>query len=377
MIGGGFPMMQPSFGGMHPLMGQNLGHFGPFTPQFGAGNERDAVMVDVTPNQIPNPNQNAHEPDLTMSNAEASSSSHPTIPSGADRSQGYIPPSGPASSEGSHRPPSGTSYDRKRNPGTSRHEGTLTIVVDKIPPQHTNENAVTEWFQRFGEITKVVLDRRTKQALVTFADRKEASAAIRSPDAPWGNKFAKVFWHNPIFGGASGAKALVADASSAPPPSSKTASTSLILGAAGSARSVVNASESPSTLPGHGTQELILEQKSLLDEAKTATPDRKKEIVSKLRDLQREIGKSTASPAADTLASSVSPKPSSVVPFGDTRTTNGTEGPRGAGYEALKARLESLRAEVGLLDVCAALKPPKNDRVTGHQSRNRSYGSRR
>lgn len=363
-----FPMgmMMPPELAMSFMMGQGMGAFD------GGGRggrrnnlDRDADMVDMTPDQQPVPvvvgsTEQAGDamvgvemdgpPGFGSSGLNgASNSSHSMANSTAMRN-----------GVASH---SGAEGGSRRRTGPPRHAGVTTIVVDKIPPANLSEQSVTEWFQRFGTISKVLLDRRGKQALVTFSDHKEANAAIRSQDAPWGNKFAKVFWHNPIYGGAAGAKAIANE----PAPFDKTST------AKPSSSVVFNASSKPSTSGVPPTaapstdsitasrRSKLDEQKKLLEEASTATPERKKEIIVKLRELDKALSKPVS---AELPSATVAPASSSITPTDpaaaerdrlDKELDSGTDAPEQSGddansgnsnYEALKARLASLRAEV-------------------------------
>lgn len=371
-----FPMgmMMPPDLAMSFMMGQGMGAFD------GGGRggrrnnlDRDADMVDMTPDQQPmpvvaGPNEQPSDamvgvemdgapPGVGSSGLNGASNSSHSMANGAPMRNGVASHSG---AEGAAR----------RRPGLSRYAGVTTIVVDKIPPANLSDQSVTEWFQRFGTISKVLLDRRGKQALVTFSDHKEANAAIRSQDAPWGNKFAKVFWHNPIYGGAAGAKAIANE----PAPFDKTTT------AKPSSSVVFNASSKPSTSGVLSTaapstdsitasrRSKLDEQKKLLEEASTATPERKKEIIVKLRELDKALSKPIS---AELASATVAPASSSITPTDPAAAerdrldqeldvhsgTNATEGSGddansgNSNYEALKARLASLRAEASSLGI--------------------------
>ncbi|KAG9012631.1 hypothetical protein FRB90_006551 [Tulasnella sp. 427] len=346
LMGSGMANMNGNSGGMHR---SNL--------------DRDADMVDMTPDQQPrlivagsDDQGNDAMVGVEMDGAPpgASGRGGPSGPTPNGVIKNGVPSYG-GDGEGAGR----------RKGGLPKHAGVTTIVVDKIPPTNLSEQSVTEWFQRFGTISKVLLDRRGKQALLTFSDHKEANAAIRSQDAPWGNKFAKVFWHNPIYGGAAGAKVIAND----PTTFDKTH-------AAKPASSVVfNASSKPTTSGALSTttsaessaairRSKLEEQKKLLEEASTATSERKKEIIVKLRELDQELSKPiSAQPPPATVAPSSS---SSITPTDPAATEtdrldkeldihseanaletseDNANSSSNRNYEALKAQLASLRAE--------------------------------
>lgn len=351
MNGAGFPigmMMPPNFGASM-MMGQNVGGFGRTGPGFTRRNntDRDSVMVDMTPNQTPH---------IILAQPQDVSSSD--VIAGVESSETQDPNTG-VSNGAQHPPhqpqgagPSG-SFDRRRNlAGPSKHAGVSTIVVEKIPHTSLSEAAVEEYFQRFGAVTKVLLDRRTKQALVTFSEHREASAAVRSPEAPWGNKYAKVFFHNPVYGGAAGAKVVASTAPQPPdrPTPSRPIASQVVFNAP--PKTLISTTQpTPETSSSH-RQRQIDEQKKLLDEASTATPERKKEIIVRLRELQKELSKPAADAPVTANSTSDSPMVAATAESDqELKSTPGAGSGPGEGgsennVEALKARLESLRAEV-------------------------------
>jgi RNA-binding protein 26 len=89
----------------------------------------------------------------------------------------------------------------------------VTIVVEKLPPEKTNIQDLTTYFSRFGSVTNVAIDHRGNRALVSFSTHQEAHAAWKSEEAVFGNRFVVIFWHRPApGGGAAGQKALEASA---------------------------------------------------------------------------------------------------------------------------------------------------------------------
>lgn len=89
----------------------------------------------------------------------------------------------------------------------------LTIVVEKLPPEKTNISELTSWFSKFGTVTNVGVDTRGNRALVSFSTHEEAHKAWKSEEAVFGNRFVVIFWHRPApGGGAAGQRALEASA---------------------------------------------------------------------------------------------------------------------------------------------------------------------
>lgn len=90
---------------------------------------------------------------------------------------------------------------------------TTTIVVTDIPTSHLSIQSVREYFSKFGEITNVAVEAKSKRALVTFDTNREAYGAWRSDEAIFGSRHVKVLWHRPRPGqGGAGQKALEASA---------------------------------------------------------------------------------------------------------------------------------------------------------------------
>lgn len=74
-----------------------------------------------------------------------------------------------------------------------------TLELKKIPRDLNNIAKLNEHFQRFGTITNIQVCAfgDPEAALVQFSHHTEAKAAHSCPDAVLGNRFIRVFWHNP------------------------------------------------------------------------------------------------------------------------------------------------------------------------------------
>lgn len=74
-----------------------------------------------------------------------------------------------------------------------------TLELKKIPRDLNNIAKLNEHFQRFGSITNIQVCAfgDPEAALVQFSHHTEAKAAYSCPDAVLGNRFIRVFWHNP------------------------------------------------------------------------------------------------------------------------------------------------------------------------------------
>jgi RNA-binding protein 26 len=94
------------------------------------------------------------------------------------------------------------------------------LVVENIPPDFFNEDAVRSYFEKFGTIVEILLEEAPLDAqyappssggvlpkhvaLLQFVDHESARGAWSSPDAVFGNRFVKVFWARGIEGGGEG-----------------------------------------------------------------------------------------------------------------------------------------------------------------------------
>lgn len=68
----------------------------------------------------------------------------------------------------------------------------LTVVG--IPEENCTKFAVHKYFSRFGSVTSIRVDPSRKKAVLTYQTVDEAHAAISSVEAPFGNRFIKIFW---------------------------------------------------------------------------------------------------------------------------------------------------------------------------------------
>ncbi|CAL1536860.1 unnamed protein product [Lymnaea stagnalis] len=77
--------------------------------------------------------------------------------------------------------------------------GNLTLEVRKIPPELNNIAKLNEHFGKFGNLTNIQVKYQNDQgaALISFSNNGEATAAYRSPEPVFNNRFIKLFWHNP------------------------------------------------------------------------------------------------------------------------------------------------------------------------------------
>ncbi|XP_055894287.1 RNA-binding protein 26-like isoform X1 [Biomphalaria glabrata] len=84
-------------------------------------------------------------------------------------------------------------------PRASFKFGNLTLEVRKIPPELNNIAKLNEHFGKFGSLTNIQVKYQNDPgaALISFSNNAEATAAYRSPEPVFNNRFIKLFWHNP------------------------------------------------------------------------------------------------------------------------------------------------------------------------------------
>ncbi|KAI5288616.1 hypothetical protein KEM52_001093, partial [Ascosphaera acerosa] len=81
--------------------------------------------------------------------------------------------------------------------GPSEDRTNTTIVVEHIPDEKCNEEAVREFFSQFGTITEVTLTLQRRLALVKYDTYASARRAWESPKVIFDNRFVKVYWYRP------------------------------------------------------------------------------------------------------------------------------------------------------------------------------------
>lgn len=82
--------------------------------------------------------------------------------------------------------------------GPSDDPTNTTLVVENIPDEKFNEQAIREYFAEFGNIEEVTMQGFKKQlALIRYDDHEAAKRAWSSPKAVFDNRFVKVYWYKP------------------------------------------------------------------------------------------------------------------------------------------------------------------------------------
>lgn len=89
----------------------------------------------------------------------------------------------------------GNRSHREQLPYTSRYTSYSTkIVVENIPAEHCNIDAVTTYFGKFGKLTNLSVQPDSSRAFLQYSTHQEALAAYQSPAVIFNNRFVKVYW---------------------------------------------------------------------------------------------------------------------------------------------------------------------------------------
>ncbi|KAI0034899.1 hypothetical protein K488DRAFT_44317 [Vararia minispora EC-137] len=367
-------------------MGMNSGRRAPLLPRDGDPSRTHGelpVIQDLTP-------RDAAQDDTTVHAIDGIPVAGPSREGMGGGTAGPVPPTGMPTnnsmdvemdgSAGMHGPHRGGIRGRGRGsrPGTfsgdvqrfrPERRNDKTLVVEKIPEDKLSLDAVNGWFKKFGSVTNIAIDASSKKALVSFSEHEHAHAAWKSEEAVFGNRFVKVFWHRPMEGhGAAGQRLLAASAptvaslSGRDKPDTPDAHTESA--ETHSRQSVKPAVSNALAEKQKKLEAYITEQKELMERLKNASGDEKRGIFARLRELGKEIEQTKNDKAVPTAVASKGVTPrhhSSSVPAaevsqrdlldkeldlhsaaadGDEETT-----------EALKAKLEKLKAEAASLGI--------------------------
>lgn len=78
----------------------------------------------------------------------------------------------------------GPQYDKSKS----------SLVIENIPAERLDETLIRSYFQGFGEILNIEVNRKDGMAVVKFKDWDTANAAYCSPAPVFDNRFVKIFW---------------------------------------------------------------------------------------------------------------------------------------------------------------------------------------
>ncbi|KAF3203581.1 hypothetical protein TWF192_008383 [Orbilia oligospora] len=78
--------------------------------------------------------------------------------------------------------------------GPPKNVHTKTLVVESIPDDKLDEQAIRGYFTAFGPIDSVEVKAENKLAIVKFENQEDAKKAHSSPEPIFNNRFVKVYW---------------------------------------------------------------------------------------------------------------------------------------------------------------------------------------
>jgi RNA-binding protein 26 len=159
-----------------------------------------------------------------------------------------------------------------------------TLLVLNIPGQHLSTPSITTYFQTFGSVKSVALDRPGNRALVEFESNHQAFKAWKSDDPVWGSRNVRVLWHRPRPGqGGLGLSVLEKNQGLVEKIKMDNAP------GAAEERLRAQVKEIEEREKRGKKERLMAEQKVLLKRAKEGSRDEKKVLLVRLREVMTEL----------------------------------------------------------------------------------------
>lgn len=240
-------------------------------------------------------------------------------------------------------------------PGSFRPERRKdkTLVLEKIPDDKMSLEHVNDWFKRFGTVTNVAIDQAHKKALVSFSSHEEAFAAWKSEDAIFNNRFVKVFWHRPMEGQGQAGQRMLAASASALATANNEASQIPKKPETLQLKSSASPSQTPLAAKQQRLEQLISEQKELMESLGKAPSEERKTIMARLRKLDEEMKTLSSTPhpppANSTKEEQEKERLDKELELHSVVNGNGENGKETT--EDLKVKLEKLKAEAASLGI--------------------------
>ena len=236
-----------------------------------------------------------------------------------------------------------------------------TLVITDIPTNHLTVPAIREYFARFGEVTNVAVEGRSKRALVSFTSNREAYQAWKSEDAVFGSRHVKVLWHKPRPGqGGSGQEALEKSAALVANLKAMQANGGNPQGdhkavLVGPEQRLQNTLKELEAKDRRSKKEaLFAEQKVLLVRAQKATQEEKITIVKRLKDIVKELGElDKPAPAVDVEVADKERLDAELAKHGMETTGSGDQ----EDLLRLSKQLNELRSKASALGVSSRYSP--------------------
>ena len=222
------------------------------------------------------------------------------------------------------------------------------MVVENIPEDHFNEQAVREFFSAFGAIEEVQMQAYKRLALVKYDTWASAMKAYDSPKVIFDNRFVKVYWYKPNI--TSGAAQRSNGTAGAGPPTS-----------ASGLPSEMELDEMKKKQEGlQQAHEEKMKKIKEREESRRQLEQRKEELLRSQAEEKRRLMEKLAARAgkAGRSSRSVSVDESAAQQGKDARSTSpmdGTGSEANSQTQALKAQLAALEAEARSLGIDATL----------------------
>ena len=101
---------------------------------------------------------------------------------------------GPGNGKTDFRKPARAAFSDHRLP---KDRSLTAIVVEQIPEDYFDEQAVQNFFSQFGKIKEITMKAYKHLAIVKYEARDAAQRAWESPKVIFENRFVKVYWYQP------------------------------------------------------------------------------------------------------------------------------------------------------------------------------------
>ncbi|KAF2713361.1 hypothetical protein K504DRAFT_450068 [Pleomassaria siparia CBS 279.74] len=94
------------------------------------------------------------------------------------------------------RPTGGRARAPFSQPGPTTDPENVAVVVEQIPEENFNMDAIRKFFSQFGPLASVELQSLKRLAIVRYDEHAAALRAYNSPKVIFDNRFVKVYWYN-------------------------------------------------------------------------------------------------------------------------------------------------------------------------------------
>ncbi|KAJ9636700.1 hypothetical protein H2199_007694 [Coniosporium tulheliwenetii] len=247
--------------------------------------------------------------------------------------------------------------------GPNNDRSNTSIVVEQIPEEKFDEQAVRDYFSEFGNIVDVNMQAYKRLAVVKYDDYWAARRAYESPKVIFDNRFVKVYWYKP-------------DAVPKPPENGTAA------GHEGSAATNPPEKQDEEMIdPAEFERKQAEAQKAheekmkKLAEAESQREELEKKLKKQAEERKKLLEQLAAKQGAKATAASASPAGATASPVSPNMEPpmNGTAEPasKPSQTEALKAKLAELEAEAQAMGI------DPEEPYAGYNTRGRGRGGYR